>query len=90
MIRVLGSCKRFCDGLTRRDLLHVGALAPLGRLLDLAACVSPPSAAGLYFKGREVAKEIESRVYEVLGVNQDLVEPIDGDPSAAAALVGAA
>src|ERR687894_605052 len=38
----------------------------------------------------EVAKEIESRVYEVLGVNQDLVEPIDGDPAAAAALVGAA
>jgi hypothetical protein len=30
MIRVLGSNKRFCDGLTRRDLLHVGALAPLG------------------------------------------------------------
>lgn len=30
MIRVLGSNKRLCDGLTRRDLLHVGALAPLG------------------------------------------------------------
>jgi len=30
MLRVLGSNKRFCDGLTRRDLLHVGALAPLG------------------------------------------------------------
>src|SRR4051812_42486851 len=35
MIRILGSNKRFCDGLTRRDLLHVGALAPLG--LSLAA-----------------------------------------------------
>ncbi|HJT75671.1 MAG TPA: DUF1501 domain-containing protein [Gemmataceae bacterium] len=35
MIRVLGSHKRFCDGLTRRDLLHVGAIAPLG--LSLAA-----------------------------------------------------
>ena len=30
MLRVLGSNKVFCDGLTRRDLLHVGALAPLG------------------------------------------------------------
>src|ERR1700722_12292809 len=30
MIRILGSNKLFCDGLTRRDLLHVGALAPLG------------------------------------------------------------
>jgi recombination protein RecA len=38
----------------------------------------------------EVAKEIEAKVYEVLGVNQDLVEPIEGDPAAAAALVGAA
>ncbi len=30
MLRVLGSSKRFCDGLTRRDLLQAGALAPLG------------------------------------------------------------
>ncbi len=33
MLRILGSSKRFCDGLTRRDLLHVGALAPLGLTL---------------------------------------------------------
>src|SRR5262245_4295706 len=33
MLRVLGSNKVFCDGLTRRDLLHVGALAPLGLTL---------------------------------------------------------
>ena len=38
----------------------------------------------------EVAKEIEGKVYEVLGVNQDLVTPIEGDPKKAAALVGAA
>jgi recombination protein RecA len=37
----------------------------------------------------EVAKEIESKVYEVLGVNQDAVAPIEGDPKKAAALVGA-
>ena len=30
MIRVLGSPKRLCDGLTRRDLLHVGSLGLLG------------------------------------------------------------
>ncbi len=35
MIRVLGSNKLFCDGLTRRDLLYIGALAPFG--LSLAA-----------------------------------------------------
>ena len=34
MLRVLGSNKIFCDGLTRRDLLHVGALAPLGLTLS--------------------------------------------------------
>lgn len=30
MLRILGSKKMFCDGVTRRDLLHVGALSPLG------------------------------------------------------------
>ena len=51
MLRVLGSNKVFCDGLTRRDLLHVGALAPLG--LSLAELVArgrtrhaPPTASG--------------------------------------------
>src|ERR1700759_5177290 len=38
----------------------------------------------------EVAKEIEGKVYEALGVNQDLVEPIESDPAAAAELLGAA
>src|SRR5947209_13987433 len=33
MLRVLGSARRFCDGLTRRDLLHAGALAPFGLTL---------------------------------------------------------
>jgi len=37
MIRVLGSNKLFCDGLTRRDLLHVGALAPFGLTLANAS-----------------------------------------------------
>src|ERR1044071_1059343 len=38
----------------------------------------------------EISKEIEAKVYEILGVNQDLVEPIenDVDPEVAAALVG--
>lgn len=37
MLRILGSNKVFCDGLTRRDLMHVGALAPLGLTLAGAA-----------------------------------------------------
>jgi recombination protein RecA len=38
----------------------------------------------------EISKEIEAKVYEILGVNQDLVEPIENDidPEVAAALVG--
>ncbi|WP_010584418.1 DUF1501 domain-containing protein [Schlesneria paludicola] len=30
MLRILGSRKTFCDGLSRRDLLHVGGLGALG------------------------------------------------------------
>src|SRR5262245_44958724 len=33
MLRVLGSDKRLCDGISRRDLLQVGALGPLGLTL---------------------------------------------------------
>ena len=49
MLRVLGNRKRFCDGLTRRDLLHVGVLAPLGINLanwSRAAGHSTPAADG--------------------------------------------
>ena len=48
MLRILGSHKRFCDGLTRRDLLHVGALAPLGLTLPdyTRAVASEPAADG--------------------------------------------
>ena len=44
MIRVLGSNKRFCDGLTRRNLLHIGALAPLGLSLAGWARAQPSGA----------------------------------------------
>ena len=30
MLRILGSARRLCDGLTRRDLLHVGNLGEFG------------------------------------------------------------
>jgi hypothetical protein len=46
MIRVLGGPKRLCDGLTRRDLLHVGALGMLG--------LGSPGVAGI---GRAVGDE---------------------------------
>ncbi|MBL8792876.1 MAG: DUF1501 domain-containing protein [Planctomycetia bacterium] len=34
----------FCDGLTRRDFLHAGALAPLGFTLPDFLCAKPPAA----------------------------------------------
>ena len=33
MLRVLGSPKRLCNGLTRRDMLHAGGLSLLGLTL---------------------------------------------------------
>jgi recombination protein RecA len=38
----------------------------------------------------EIAKEIEGRIYEALGVGQDLVTPIDREPGAAEAAAAAA
>jgi hypothetical protein len=40
MLRILGSKKVFCDGLSRRDFMHVGALAPLGLSLARWAAAS--------------------------------------------------
>ncbi len=37
MLRLLGSSKTLCDGVTRRDLLHVGGLGLYGLTLDRAA-----------------------------------------------------
>src|SRR5262245_55248160 len=49
MLRILGSNKLFCDGLSRRDLLHVGALAPLG--LSLSAWTAAESPGGADAQG---------------------------------------
>ena len=37
MLRILGSNKRLCDGITRRDLMHIGALAGLGQASTVRA-----------------------------------------------------
>ena len=50
MLRILGSQKQFCDGLSRRDWLTVGALAPFGLSLAgfnaLTAAGTAPASAG--------------------------------------------
>jgi hypothetical protein len=49
MLRILGSPKRFCDGLTRRDMLVAGGLSLLGLglpdFLRLQAHATPPAGA---------------------------------------------
>src|SRR4029453_9813241 len=44
MLRVLGSATRLCDGLTRRDALHIGGLGAFG--LGLADALRLQSALG--------------------------------------------
>ena len=34
MLEILGSQKRLCNGITRRDLLHVGGIGALGLSLN--------------------------------------------------------
>lgn len=46
MLRILGSPKTLCDGLTRRDLLHVGGLGALGLTLADALRLQAGVAAG--------------------------------------------
>src|SRR3954470_5348883 len=46
MIRLLGSPKRVCDGLTRRDWLHVGGLGLFGLGLGDALALERAQAAG--------------------------------------------
>jgi uncharacterized protein (DUF1501 family) len=57
MIRVLGGPKRLCDGLTRRDLLHVGSLGlfGLGASAGLgahAAAAPAPATAGTFGRAK--------------------------------------
>jgi hypothetical protein len=59
VLRVLGSPKTLCDGVTRRDLLHVGGLGAFGLslsgFLKLKAAESPASQPGLARSGRAKA-----------------------------------
>src|SRR5438477_7548629 len=53
MIRLLGSRKTLCDGLTRRDFLHVGGLGMLGLglsdFLRLQEAQAKPATTGKHF-----------------------------------------
>ncbi|MFO1095721.1 MAG: DUF1501 domain-containing protein [Planctomycetaceae bacterium] len=57
MLRVLGSPKRLCDGLTRRDLLHVGGTAfgglGLSQLLQSGASAARASTADSFGRAKQ-------------------------------------
>ncbi len=59
MLRILGGNKRLCDGLTRRDWLHVGGLGFLGiglsdflRLKDIRGATRPAFPAGTFGRAK--------------------------------------
>src|ERR1700677_1513173 len=56
MLRVLGGPKRFCDGLTRRELLQVSSLGLLGSSLPAVKVNASPATAGSNLPGFGKAK----------------------------------
>ena len=85
MLRVLGSNKVFCDGLTRRDLLHVGALAPLGlSLAGWSRAASPVAASAV--SGFGTAKRC---ILLYLWGSPSQIDTFDPKPDAPAEIRGA-
>jgi 16S rRNA (guanine527-N7)-methyltransferase len=66
--------------LPRQDVVSARALAPLDRLLTLAAPLFAPATVGLFMKGREAAQEIEA-ARKTWDFNVELV-PSRTDPGA--------
>ncbi|AWM40588.1 hypothetical protein GobsT_08910 [Gemmata obscuriglobus] len=85
MLRVLGSKKVFCDGLTRRDLLHVGALAPLGLSLEGWSRAAAPEPANPTANGFGSAKRC---VLLYLWGSPSQIDTFDPKPDAPAEVRG--
>ena len=62
------------------DVVSARALAPLDKLVNLAAPLSPPRTVGLFLKGREAAKELKA-AEKMWNFNVELV-PSRTDPDA--------
>ncbi len=52
MLQLLGSPRRCCDGITRRESLQVGGLSALGGLFNLPTMLQAEQAAGKAFEGK--------------------------------------
>lgn len=77
MIRVLGGPKRLCDGVTRRDLLQVGAAGLLGSSIAGAASPAVGSTSGLPGFGRA-----KSCIFLFLYGSHSQIETFDPKPDA--------
>ncbi len=86
MLRILGSNKVFCDGLSRRDLLHVGALAPLGLSLANWSRASEQSTTAPAASGFGSAKRC---VLLYLWGSPSQIDTFDPKPDAPAEIRGA-
>jgi hypothetical protein len=86
MLRILGSNKVFCDGLTRRDLLHVGALAPLGLTLANYSRASARGAPAAPARGFGAAKRC---ILLYLWGSPSQIDTFDPKPDAPAEVRGA-
>jgi 16S rRNA (guanine527-N7)-methyltransferase len=62
------------------DVVSARALAPLDKLVNLAAPLSPPHTVGLFLKGRDAAKELKA-AEKMWNFNVELV-PSRTDPDA--------
>jgi hypothetical protein len=81
MIRILGGPKRLCDGLTRRDLLHVGSLGMLG--LSAGGVLTPgPASASVPTPGRSSFGQAKSCILLFLYGSPSQIETFDPKPDA--------
>jgi hypothetical protein len=83
MIRVLGGPKRLCDGLTRRDLLHVGSLGMLGLGLSSGRLPGQLSAeASLSHDGPSGSGKAKSCILLFMYGSPSQIETFDPKPDA--------
>src|SRR6516164_4197031 len=82
MIRVLGGPKRLCDGVTRRDLVHVGSLGLLGLGLSSAPFLPRAKAGSPLAPGASGFGKAKSCILLFLYGSPSQIETFDPKPDA--------
>lgn len=86
MIRVLGGPKRLCDGLTRRDLLHAGAISLFG--LGLSEWSTPAAPAAMAATGLSGFGKARACIFIYLYGAPSQLETFDPKPDAPVEIKG--